>query len=121
MDRPEWRRSWIMVYNLPPEATANNGLVGALQYLANQLPMLFPALLFFIWIIILSSGYGLQRIKSIQGKANMPMWSAISSLITTSAAIVLFLIPGILDPITLSICIVLTIVFTLWFMFTNQE
>ena len=111
----------MTAFNLPPQGTEANGLAGALSYLAGQLPFLFPTILFFIWITIFSSGFGIQRMKSIQNKANMPMWASISSFITSIVAIILYLMPGVLDIATVSICIVATIIFTTWFIFTTRE
>ena len=90
-----------------------------LAYTSGQIPILFPLILLFIWVVIALSGYFSQERKL--GRSSFAQWGAIASLITTTGAFVLFLIPGVLNIETVSISVVVTIIFGFWFLFDSGD
>lgn len=107
-------------YNLPTNLT--NGSTGIEQifiYESTQIDIFAPALLLLIFSVIVGAGYYAQDRRV--GKGNLPMWFATSGVITTFLGIILFLYEGIINLNTLIICIVSTIIFTLWFLYDNTS
>lgn len=107
-----------MAFNLPPMNTQPT-LETILQYLAAELPFLFPAILFLIFLGITMSGYFYQERRN--GRANLPQWLSIGSFITTISAMVLFFIPNVIDLYTIGTGIALSILFTIWFLFSDKD
>lgn len=107
-------------YQLPNFNMTNGsgGLEQLFIYESSQLDIFAPAILLFIFFIITLSGYFSQEKKS--GRGNLSMWFAVSMLITTFLAFILFLYNGIINLATLSICVVLSILFTTWFLFDDS-
>lgn len=110
-----------MSYSLPPVNLTNStaGLEQLVIYEAGQIPILVPLMLFFIYISILAGGYFSQQRRL--GKGSFPMWSAIAGYVTTSGAMVLFMIQGIINLETLVILFIITIACTMWFLLTRDE
>lgn len=106
-----------MAYTLPdPSITTPDGLLG---YLATQVPFLVPLILLLVFLALTMSGYFYQERRN--GRANLPLWLAISSFITTTSSFFLFLIPNVMNIETVSIAIAFTLVFMGWFIFNPEE
>lgn len=110
-----------MAYTLPPANFTNGsqGLEALIIYEVQQVPLLGPGLLLFVFFIIFGAGYFSQERKV--GRGNFPMWLSIAGLITTTGGFVLFLYSGIINLETIIICMVLTILFSLWFLMTSRD
>lgn len=106
-----------MPYDLP--STNITTLEGLLVYEAQQIPILFPMILFLIYVAIAGSGFFYQDKKT--GRGNLAMWSSISGLITSTLSFILFLIPGLINLITLVIVVSVTLISAIWFIFESKE
>lgn len=107
-----------MPFTLPTE-NADMDFVSLLTYLSGQLPFLFPIILFFIFISIVIAGYFAQERRT--GRGNLAQWLSIGSFVTTTGALILFLIPNVIDLVTISTCVALTLLFGIWFMFSEKD
>ena len=67
----------------------NTEPIALLENLANQVPMLFPSILFLIFVVIAGAGYVSSEKRT--GRANFLMWVAISGYMTAIMAMILFL------------------------------
>ena len=103
-----------MPYTLPNITNGTTGLEDLIAYEIQEIPLLSPALLIFILIIIFGAGYFAQERRT--GKGNFPMWLAISSFITTTGATILHFGTGMVGLEIIVIFIITTIVSTLWFL-----
>lgn len=101
-------------WSIPNLSNGSQGIESLLAAENTQLTGVTAGLLFFIWLAILGFGYFAQERRT--GAGNLPMWAAISGLITTTGAFILFLYDltntGIvlLNIEELLICVVVTIV-----------
>lgn len=106
-----------MPYELPSNTT--NTLEELLAYQSGQIPILWPMILLLIFVTILGSGYVYLEKKT--GKGRFSMWFAIAGLITTTLAFILFLIPGLINLEVVSICVIVSVVGGLWFLFSAES
>lgn len=104
-----------MTYNITNETQLDRILVN----MSSNIPILFPMLLFFIFIVIALAGAFSNQRRS--GYTNIPMWFSISGLVTTTSAFILFLVDGLINLATLGTCVALTMAFVLWFFFSGDE
>lgn len=107
----------MFLFSLPTEANA--GLVGTMRYLGEQLPILFPSILFFVFVVGTVLGYNIDNKRT--GRANIWLWLSVNSFIVSFAAVILYLIPGVLDIYTGSVSIAFMILFFVIFIFTIKE
>ena len=105
-----------MAFELP--GTDVNTIPELLTYEATQVPLLGPLILLFIFLGIAGAGY---TFSSKQRQGNFPMWMAISGLITTTIAFILFLQPGWINLETLAICVVVTFISAMFALFSRPE
>lgn len=105
-------------YDLPNLSNAS-GLEDLFIYEASQVDFLIPGILFFIFIIIASTGYFAQKRQGERG--NMPMWLSIASFITTTGGFMLFLYNGIVNLPTIIIMMVITILLGIWFFLDDKD
>lgn len=103
------------MYNI----TSEIGLDKILINISQQVPSLFPMLLFFEFMVIAIGGAFANQRRV--GYTNISMWCAISGLVTTTSAFILFLVNGIITITTLSVTCAFTIAFVMWFFFTGDE
>lgn len=104
-----------MAYTVPNQTEAIEVVVN----ISTQVPNLMPGILFMLWIVIAGSGFFSQQRRV--GKGNLPMWLAVSSFITTSSAFMLFLYNGLISLQTLVVCVSVTMLCALWFLFSNTD
>ena len=74
--------------------------------------------LFSIWIIFAMGSYFLQ--KRHTGMGDFPMSIAIAGFVTSIIAILLKLIPGMLDLLTLAVVLIVSVISVLWFLFSHK-
>lgn len=107
----------MMAYTLP----ANNltGIEDLLVYQSGQVPILWPSILFLIFMTVLGSGYLFSSKRDRGG--NFPLWFAIAGIMTTVLSFVLFLINGLVNIETVSICVLVAIIGAIWLLFTKDD
>ena len=109
-----------MAYDLPNFTNGSRGIEDILSYEATQVAGFTGGILFFIYVVILTSGYFSQERRT--GAGNLPMWAAISGLITTTGGFILFLYQTsttgliLINLPTLLICVIVTIVSAIFFL-----
>lgn len=104
-----------MSYQLPAQV-GTNFTIGPDQlfiYLTGQVPMFFPAMLFAFFIIVWFSGMQMQ--KKQEGRESMSQWFMIAGFLTATLSMLLYLVPGFVDGITVSIAIGVACLGALWF------
>ncbi len=106
-------------YILPSEINQTGGLEVALVYVSSNVPSLFPGLLFLSFIAIMMTGFSYQERRN--GNSSLLMWAAISSFITTTGALMLFLYPGIIPLQVISTCIAITFILVGMFLFSSDK
>ena len=89
----------------------SEGIHVLFQYVSSVEPIFFSLVLFAIFIITCLGSFFTQ--KSLTGRGNFLASSAVAGYITTIAAYILSLIPGVVNTFTVVICLVISIVFTL--------
>lgn len=104
-----------MVYVITNETALDKIFVS----IGSQVPVLFPLLLFFEFIIIAVGGTFANQRRI--GYSNFPMWASIGSLVTTTTAFILFLIDGLIPLSVLGVCVAFTFGFVAWFFFSGDE
>lgn len=109
-----------MAYSLPPTNLTNgSGIESVVIWTSQQVPILFPLILFFIFITIAGLGYfSLERRK---GYGNLPMWLAISGLITTTGAFILYLYENLINLEVVIICMLITFISAVFFILSSNK
>lgn len=92
----------------------SEGMHVLFQYVSSIEPIFFPLVLFAIFIIVCLGSFFTQ--KNLTGKGNFLASASVAGFITTIAAYVLSLVPGIVNTFTVIVCLVVSIVFTLLFL-----
>jgi hypothetical protein len=100
-----------------PDLGVNASPVGLLVYEAGQVPFLGPAIIIMIFLTITIAGS--MRAKRESGASETIAWIAIGSFISSTIAIILFFIPGIINTVTLVISIAVTISSVLLLLLSN--
>ena len=97
-----------------------SGVDGLFLFVANTWAGFVPLVLFgFFTIIALSTFFSQVRIK---GRGHLPSSFAVSGFATTVLAIAGFgLIDGLVDPFTLAVCFVVTVVSVLWLLLSKDN
>lgn len=106
-----------MVYNIT--AINSTGLDTVYQGIFALNPWLMPTILFFEFIVILLSGVYAQNRRI--GFSNVPMWGTIAGLVTTTSGFILTAISGVIDPLTLTLSISVTILCAAIFLLTDLD
>jgi len=103
------------LYNLPNSTT---GIDNIMVDVVREVPSFIPALLFFVFMTIFLSGSINQKKRT--GSADTPMWATIAGLSTLMIALPLSLVSGMINVITLSVVVVVTIASGFW-LFMNRS
>ena len=103
------------MYNITNSTQADQILIN----MSSQIPLMFPMLLFFEFMVIAIGG-SFSNQRRI-GYTNIPMWSAIAGLVTSTTAFILFMVDGIISIVTLSIVVAVTLGCVSWFFFSGDE
>ncbi len=104
------------LYNMPNGTT---GIDTTLIEVMEEVPAFIPSLLFFIFMVVFLGGTSAQRKRS--GSADTPMWATISGMSTLMVALPLTLTAGLIDTVTLSILVVITIASGFWFFLSRSR
>ena len=100
----------MAIYQLPSETSYNfsNGLDQYFLYLGSQIPNLYNYIIGIIYLIVLLGGY--MGTKKTEGRNDFALWMLVAGFVTFPAALILFLINGIVSLATIIILISVTIV-----------
>ncbi len=104
------------LYNIPNKTT---GIDTTLIEVMEEVPSFIPALLFFVFMVVFLGGATSQRKRT--GSADTPMWAVIASMSTLMITLPLTLTIGLVDLLTLSIVVVITIVSAFWFFMSRSR
>jgi len=85
----------------------------------SGVPSFIPALLVFIFLVVLIGGTINQKRRT--GTIDMPMWTAIASLVTFVTSLILSLSAGLIQIETISIVIAITILSGFWLAFDRNR
>ncbi len=89
----------------------SEGMHVLFQYVSSVEPILFPLILFAVFVILSLGSFFAQ--KQLSGRGNILASFAVAGYITTITAYVLSLIPGVVNTLTIVVCLVTSIIFTL--------
>jgi len=110
-----------MTYPLITEYNLSAGLHMIPVYINDVSGGLFMKLvLASIWIICVFGSYFLQK-KANNGIADFPASLAVGGFVTMVSAMVLRLIPGLVDAISLAVVIIVGSISVLWFLFHKDN
>ena len=105
-----------------PTWTLPGNLTDPVDILVNtstQVPILFPGIILLVFGVIIIAGAYSQERKT--GKSNISMWFAVSSLITTTASLFLFLIDGLVPLEFMMIMMGITLFSVIYFFFNTSR
>lgn len=105
-----------MVYTIPENVT---DLADLAIKTSSQIDILFPLILFFVWIVIAGAGYFSEERRL--GRGQFAFWATLGGLITTTVSFILFLVDGLVNLETIGICIALTFGFAMWFFIASRD
>lgn len=108
----------LMVYTLPNSSNSGDP-IQLVSFVSQQVPGLPEGILLLIFFTIMGFGYFAQQRKN--GKGNLPQMMAVSCLIVTTLAYILFLYPNIVGLNTVVLCTIITFISVLWLMFTGRD
>jgi len=100
----------MTIYN---EVNLTGGMDTALTSTASSVATFPIMMLVFIYCTILIGGATSQKNKS--GNADIPMWATLAGVATTMIALIMGLIPGLINLVTTSIVISITIISAFWY------
>lgn len=104
----------------PTLSSANiTGTDQILVYVAGNMPIFTPLLLLTVFAVItLSTWYGT---KKMSGYGDFFTSAAAGGYITTIIAVLLTLIPGMINLYTLTTCVVISIIMTIFLFFSRER
>ena len=82
-------------------------------------PGMIQMLLFFEFMVI--TLFGSYALKRAVGGTQLITWATIGSLVTTTTAMLLYLVPGLVDSWTVGTCIGITIILALLFFVSGKD
>ena len=100
----------MAIYNIP---NMTGGIDQTIQELVVEVPALPIGILIFVFSVVFLSGMATQKRRS--GWYDAPLWSVMASLSTLLVTLVFTLISGVVDLLTLSVVVTITIFSGLWF------
>lgn len=111
----------MAIYDLPAETSLNftEGADRIFVYVAQQVPIFIPLVLFALFMIVLLGGFFAQ--KRSEGKGDMPQWFAIAGYITTIAAMLMLLVDNLVNLTTVIITISVSLVGSIWLFFSKDK
>jgi len=98
------------LYTLPNNTTNMNQIV---VDTISVIPELSPLILFLVFCIVAIGGISRQRWKT--GRADSILWLTLASISTLIVTLIMSVVAGVINLLTLSIVISLTILFGVWF------
>ena len=97
--------------------TNQTGLDGNFVYVAQLVPGFIPFLLFTFFIIILLNSYYIPR--NLTSKGDFVASFAVAGYTTAIIAIMMTLVPGLINPSIVIIAIIIAVAGTLWLYFNR--
>lgn len=97
----------------------NNSIEELLVQTSSNVPELFGLVLLLEFIVIMFAVS--QANKKSTGYTNIAMSGAIAGLVTTTSGFFLYLVEGLIPLYYVITCLVVTIAFALFFMFSDDE
>ena len=106
---------------LPADSGFNftEGLDQLFFYVASEVPIFIPMILFALFIVIMLGGFFSQQRQG--GRGDFLMWGAIAGYITTGAAYILSLISGLISLQTVIIVLVITVVMNAFYLLSRDR
>ena len=108
-----------MAYQTIADFNTSAGIHRLVQYANFVTGGLFMRLTLFAFFIIIAMGNFFSR--KAEGKEDAAVSAAVASYATFVLALVLSLIPGLVDPTTLVIILGASVIFTLWMFFGKEK
>ena len=105
----------MALYDIP---NSSDGMDTFLVGTVSQIPTFTPMLLMFVYFFVLITGTISQRRR--EGEADFPMWAALAGLSTTMIALLLTMTTGLIDVLTLSVTITITVFSGVWFFLSKS-
>lgn len=110
-----------MAYTLPSNTALNftEGLDRIFVYVAGQVPIFIPMVLFSFFMIILLGGFFSQ--KRTDGKGDFPQWFAIAGYLTAIASLLMLLIDGLINVPTVVVTIAVALGGSIWLLTSKDR
>jgi len=106
-----------MTLYTPPNLTS--GIDDALRNTALEVPVFPIMILVFVFMVIVLGGSANQKKRT--GFADYPFWFVLGGISITMLALLFSLGVGLINLVTLSIVVALTIMFALWFFLSKAR
>ena len=107
-----------MPYQTIGEFNVTSGTDRIFLYVADVVPIFTPMMMFSIFIITLLGTYFIQR--RLSGQANFASSFAVAGYFTLVIAFFLTLLEGMVNALTLSVCVIVAIIGTAWLLLSNE-
>ena len=107
----------MSLYDMPN--FTGSGIDEAFVDISTSVSAFAPMLLFFIFMVVMITGYRKQ--KSSTGFGDAPLWATLAGIVTTMSALLLTTVSGIVSLPTLVITIVITISCGLWLFMSKDR
>jgi len=88
-------------------------------YVATVVPIFIPLMLFSLFIIISLATYFSK--KRLTGFGDFPASFAVAGFVTTITAVLLSLFSNVINPLTIGICIIVTVIGVIWLFFSRES
>lgn len=107
-------------YTLPQNTNFNfsSGIDQLFLYIASEVPMFFPAVLFAFFMVIFLGGIFAEQRRS--GREEFLKWGSIAGLITTGLSTIMGITSGLVNTSTMTITALVAIIFMLGYAWNNK-
>ena len=111
----------LQIFTLPSESSTNftDGLDKLFIYVAGEVPIMIPLILFSFFMITLLGGFSSQVRR--EGKGDLPMWFSIAGYLTSILAMLMLLIDGLINLTTVLITLSITFAGVAWFFMSRNN
>ena len=117
----DWKESRLIINKMSiyqqPQFNGT-GVDEILVEATSAVPIFTPMLLFFIFGVVFVTGYRKQSLAT--GTGDAPVWATIAGIATSFVALIMSSRPGLIDTLTLTITIVITIFMGIW-LFSSRD
>ena len=86
--------------------------------MAQTINIFVPMLLVFVFFVVWITGYRKQRVST--GVGDAPVWATVAGVVTSITALLLSLVPNLIDLGTLVITFLVTIIMGIW-LFASKD
>ena len=98
---------------------ATSGVDDLLVGVQSSYNLFTPMILTFVFFTVLLGGILSQKRRL--GYADLPMWTVLASMSTLMIALPMTLIQGLIDPLTLGVVVVVTLISGFWFFLSKDR